>query len=70
MDVVKQIRGFALLSQERRREVASLGGKSSQALGVGHRWDKESATAAGRIGGKFRPTLRKGANTCSGQAEK
>ena len=44
-------RGFACLTPERRKEVASSGGKAAQALGVGYRWTPEQAAAAGRIGG-------------------
>lgn len=44
-------RGFASLSEERMREIASLGGRASQAAGGGHRWTAEEAAAAGRKGG-------------------
>lgn len=44
-------RGFAALSPERRREVASAGGKAAQASGRGHRFTPEEATAAGAKGG-------------------
>jgi len=42
-------RGFALLPAERRRELASMGGKRVQKLGKGHRWTSETARAAGAI---------------------
>jgi general stress protein YciG len=49
---VKKIRrGFALLSPEQRREVASKGGKAVHAKGNGHKWTKEEAKIAGRRGG-------------------
>jgi general stress protein YciG len=41
-------RGFASLSPERRREIASLGGKSARRA---HRWSAEEARKAGRKGG-------------------
>ena len=43
-------RGFAAMSKERLREIASKGGKASQA-GNGHRWNKEEAIRAGVKGG-------------------
>jgi len=50
--VVKKPRGFAALSVERRREIASKGGKSAQAAGVGHRFTHEEAVAAGTKGAR------------------
>lgn len=46
-----QQRGFALLSKERRREIASRGGKAAQRTGRAHRWNSEEAREAGRKGG-------------------
>ena len=43
-------RGFASMSKDRLRAVASKGGKKSQA-GNGHRWDSEEARLAGLKGG-------------------
>jgi uncharacterized protein len=40
------------MSDEKKREVASKGGKSANAKGVCHKWNHEEAVAAGRIGGK------------------
>lgn len=48
----KAARGFALLSPEKRKEIATLGGKAAQACGRGHRFTTEEARAAGRIGGR------------------
>lgn len=45
-------RGFATLSPERRRVIASKGGKAAQALGVAHNWTPEEARRAGRVGGQ------------------
>lgn len=47
-------RGLASMSPEKRREIASKGGKASQASGRGYRWDSEAAAIAGRIGGSRR----------------
>jgi hypothetical protein len=44
-------RGFALLSPERRRELARLGGKACQASGKAHRWTEKNGKAIGRLGG-------------------
>lgn len=44
-------RGFALLSAERRRELASLGGRAAQVAGTAHQFTPEEARIAGRIGG-------------------
>ena len=47
----KQLRGFAVMSPEKRREIASMGGKAAQKNGNCHRFDSVEASAAGRIGG-------------------
>lgn len=46
----KQHRGLATLSPERRREIASKGGRASQARGTAHQWTAEEASAAGKKG--------------------
>jgi general stress protein YciG len=46
-------RGFASMSQERRREVAARGGKNAHAYGHAHKWTSEEARAAGRKGGRI-----------------
>lgn len=43
--------GFASMSPERVREIASLGGKTAHALGHAREWTREEAQAAGRKGG-------------------
>jgi general stress protein YciG len=45
--------GFETMSPERRREVASLGGKSAHRQGKAHKWTSEQAQRAGRIGGRI-----------------
>jgi len=47
----KTPRGFASMSPDRRREIASLGGRSVQARGRAQKWSSEEAQAAGRKGG-------------------
>ncbi len=44
-------KGFAAMSPEQRRAIASRGGKAVQAAGTAHRWTSETARAAGKIGG-------------------
>jgi uncharacterized protein len=43
-------RGLAAMSPERRREIASKGGRTSQARGTAHQWTQEEASAAGKKG--------------------
>lgn len=46
----KRPRGLAAMSPERRREIASKGGRTSQARGTAHQWTAEEASAAGKKG--------------------
>jgi uncharacterized protein len=55
----KRARGLAAMSPERRREIASKGGRTSQARGTAHQWTAEEASAAGKKG-SARYALRKG----------
>lgn len=43
-------RGFASMSAERRKQIASKGGKSSQSRGTGHRFTSESGKRAQQSG--------------------
>lgn len=56
-------RGFAAMSPERRREVASKGGKAAHAKGAGHQFTSEEAREAGRKGGFARAKKRMKAKT-------
>jgi len=47
----KSRRGFAAMSPETQRRIASEGGKASHASGRGHRFSTEEARDAGRKGG-------------------
>lgn len=46
-------RGFASMTAEKKREIASKGGKAAHALGTAHKWTSEEAQAAGRKGGSI-----------------
>lgn len=47
----KQRRGFAAMPEQKRREIASKGGRTAHLVGQAHQWDSEEARAAGRKGG-------------------
>lgn len=49
--MAKADRGFASMSRERQREIASQGGKAAHAKGTAHQWTSDEARAAGRKGG-------------------
>lgn len=62
-------RGFASMSKERQREIASKGGKAAHAKGTAHEFTSEEARIAGRKGGMLsrggkgkRPTAEELAN--------
>jgi len=48
---MKKKRGFAAMTPEQRRRIASLGGKAVQRSGKAHRYTHDEAVAAGRKGG-------------------
>lgn len=45
-------RGFASMSPEKRRLIASVGGKAAHSMGRAHVFTSEEAQAAGRKGGR------------------
>ncbi len=49
----KARRGFAAMSPETQRRIASAGGKASHASGRGYRFTAEQAREAGRKGGQM-----------------
>jgi uncharacterized protein len=51
-DAPKKPRGFAAMTPEQRREIATRGGLGLQASGKAHRYTSEEAQAAGRKGGR------------------
>jgi uncharacterized protein len=48
----KRRRGFAAMSPEKQRAIASKGGKSAHAAGLAHEWTSETAREAGVKGGE------------------
>jgi uncharacterized protein len=47
----KERRGFASMSPEKQREIASKGGRAAHQKGTAHEWSSEEARVAGRKGG-------------------
>jgi general stress protein YciG len=48
----KKRRGFAAMSPDKQREIASKGGKSAHQKGTAHQFTSEEAREAGTKGGK------------------
>jgi general stress protein YciG len=48
----KARRGFAAMSPERQRQIASQGGRAAHQQGVAHQWNPTEAKEAGRKGGR------------------
>jgi uncharacterized protein len=44
----RRLRGFAAMSPEKKREIASLGGRAAHACGRAHQFSTEEARAAGK----------------------
>jgi len=59
LDTKREWRGFGSMSKEKKREIASKGGKSAHALGTAHKWTSEEAQIAGRKGGTISRRNRK-----------
>jgi hypothetical protein len=49
----KERRGFASMSPEKQREIASRGGKAAHRKGTAHQWTSDEARDAGRKGGQI-----------------
>lgn len=49
----KERRGFASMSPEKQREIASRGGKAAHRKGTAHQWSPDEARDAGRKGGQI-----------------
>jgi general stress protein YciG len=47
-------RGFASMSPEKQREIASKGGRAAHEKGAAHEWTVDEARSAGRKGGYAR----------------
>ena len=48
----KERRGFASMSAEKQREIASKGGRAAHEKGSAHEWTTDEARSAGRKGGQ------------------
>jgi general stress protein YciG len=46
-------RGFAAMSPERQKQIASEGGRAAHKQGVAHEWNSDEARRAGRKGGQI-----------------
>jgi general stress protein YciG len=57
----KARRGFAAMSAEKQKEIASLGGKAAHAKGTAHEFSPEEAREAGRKGGQAAQRARQAA---------
>jgi len=53
VDGRKERRGFASMSPEKQREIASKGGRAAHEKGTAHEWTPDEARAAGRKGGQI-----------------
>src|SRR5215510_11067900 len=51
-DTPRSPRGFAAMSAERQREIASKGGRAAHSKGTAHHFSRDEARAAGRKGGQ------------------
>ena len=51
-DFRKSTRGFASMTADKQREIASKGGRAAHLKGTAHQWTSEEARAAGRKGGQ------------------
>ncbi len=51
-DGKKERRGFASMSPEQQRKIASKGGKAAHEKGSAHQWTPEEAREAGKKGGQ------------------
>jgi uncharacterized protein len=49
----KERRGFASMSPDKQREIASKGGRAAHEKGTAHEWTPDEARAAGRKGGQI-----------------
>jgi general stress protein YciG len=49
----KERRGFASMTPEKQREIASKGGRAAHQKGTAHEWTPDEARSAGRKGGQI-----------------
>jgi general stress protein YciG len=50
-------RGFASMSKDKQREIASKGGQAAHKKGTAHKWTSAEARLAGRKGGRARQKI-------------
>lgn len=55
----KRKMGFATMSKEKHREIASLGGRTAHEMGRAHQFTSEEAQAAGYLGGISRANKKR-----------
>ena len=55
----KSKRGFAAMSPERQREIASQGGRAAHQQGSAHQWNTEEAREAGKKGAQTSSVKRR-----------
>lgn len=55
----KSRRGFASMTLEQRKQIASMGGKRAHEIGRAHQFTSDEARAAGRKGAESRSAARK-----------
>lgn len=51
-EIKKARRGFAAMTAEKQREIASKGGRAAHAQGTAHEWSADEARRAGKKGGQ------------------
>ena len=56
----KSRKGFAAMTPERQRAIASQGGRAAHEQGVAHEWNAAEAKQAGKKGGLVSGSKRKG----------
>ena len=62
VEQTKSRRGFAAMSPERQREIASQGGRAAHQQGVAHEWNANEAKEAGKKGGQASGNKRRNSN--------
>jgi general stress protein YciG len=65
----KSLRGFAAMSEEQRKRIASMGGKQAHQNGTAHQFSKAEAKAAGKKGGAVRANRSRNPPTVTGTTQ-
>ena len=69
MERQKSRRGFAAMSPERQKEIASQGGRAAHEQGVAHEWSADEARSAGKKGGQASGKRRTSSARAEGQSK-